>query len=196
VLAGCVAVAHTGEVPGWEAAVFHAVNDLPDLLYRPLWVLQFPGLLLMPAVAAAAAAALHRWRLAAALLLLVPLKLVAERRVVKHLVERRRPASSICDLDLTCLHLRGDVPSRTLSFPSGHAVIVAGIAWLVLPHLPRRWMRFAAVGVAVAVMLARVYLGAHNPLDVVAGAATGVALAAGLNLAVGVPEPRAEPTRA
>jgi membrane-associated phospholipid phosphatase len=33
-------------------------------------------------------------------------------------------------------------------------------------------------------------MGAHNPLDVVAGGALGMALAAGLNLAVGVPERR------
>jgi undecaprenyl-diphosphatase len=35
--------------------------------------------------------------------------------------------------------------------------------------------------------VARVYLGAHAPLDVVGGAALGVAIGAALNLLVGVP---------
>ncbi|HEV8163393.1 MAG TPA: hypothetical protein VGR74_02895 [Actinomycetota bacterium] len=36
-------------------------------------------------------------------------------------------------------------------------------------------------------MGARVYVGAHNPLDVICGAALGVAIGSGLNLVVGVP---------
>ena len=45
-------------------------------------------------------------------------------------------------------------------------------------------------------MFARVYVGAHNPLDVVCGAALGVAIAAVINLAVGIPDastPRTAP---
>ena len=37
------------------------------------------------------------------------------------------------------------------------------------------------------VMVGRVYVGAHNPLDVVCGAALGVAIGSGLNLVVGRP---------
>jgi membrane-associated phospholipid phosphatase len=43
------------------------------------------------------------------------------------------------------------------------------------------WILVAAVG------LARIYLGAHNPLDVVGGAAVGLVLGGLLNLAFGVP---------
>jgi undecaprenyl-diphosphatase len=186
-IATSAAIAHGGTVSAAEAWVFHLINDLPELLYRPMWLLQFAGLLLTPVVPLVIALVFRRWRLAAGLALLVPLKLLLERAVVKQLVDRRRPATSICDRDLTCLNLRGDVPIGTQSFPSGHAVIVWGMVWLVLPYLPRRWMRGLAIGLGVGVMVARVYLGAHNPLDVVGGAALGVLIGAALNLALGVP---------
>ena len=44
-----------------------------------------------------------------------------------------------------------------------------------------RWRIVAYVG-AVAVAFSRIYLGAHNPLDVLAGAAAGLVIAAVLNL--------------
>jgi undecaprenyl-diphosphatase len=50
--------------------------------------------------------------------------------------------------------------------------------------LPGRW-RWVPVGVATLNAIARVYLGAHNPLDVVGGGAIGVAIAALLILVAG-----------
>ena len=43
--------------------------------------------------------------------------------------------------------------------------------------------------VVVFVMFARVYVGAHNPLDVICGAALGVAIGAAINLALSAPRP-------
>ena len=40
------------------------------------------------------------------------------------------------------------------------------------------------------VMVTRVYVGAHNPLDVICRAALGFAIGGCLNLAFGVPRPR------
>lgn len=184
-LAASMVVASHG-VSRAEASVFHAVNDLPEWMYRPMWVTQFLGVLVVPAVVAALALIFRRWRLATALLMLIPLKLILEKGVVKNLVHRDRPGTSVCDKDLSCLHLRG-APWLGESFPSGHVVIICGIAWLVAPYVHRAW-RFGLVFVCVAVALARIYLGAHNPLDVVAGAACGVIAGAVLNLMVGVPE--------
>lgn len=182
VLIAAGAVASTGRVPGWEQAVFHGINGLPGALRTPMWLFQLLGLLLVPAIAAVGAFAFRRPWLGLSLLLLIPLKLAVEHLVIKQLVERSRPATSICHLDLTCGHFR-DVPLRGDSFVSGHAVIAWAVAWLVLPYLPRPW-RAVAIALALLNSVARVYLGAHNPLDVVGGAAAGVAVAAVLHLVV------------
>jgi undecaprenyl-diphosphatase len=57
---------------------------------------------------------------------------------------------------------------------------------VVTPYLSRRWKIVPWIVVAL-VMLTRVYVGAHNPLDVVCGAALGAAIAGLANLLLGVP---------
>lgn len=189
-----IALASHG-VSDLEARIFHLVNDAPDWLYRPAWLAQFLGLLLAPAAVAVVALWFRRWRLAAALVLLIPLKLFVEKVAVKQVVYRARPGTSVCEGEVSCLHLRGDVPLVGPSFPSGHVIIACGIAWLVAPYVGVRW-RWALAAACLLVALARVYLGAHNPLDVLVGAACGVAVGAALNLVMGVPRqdsPVAEP---
>jgi undecaprenyl-diphosphatase len=185
VLAG--AVAASGEVPGWEQAIFHAINDLPDALRGPLWLFQLAGVLLVPLAVAAVAAAMRRYRLAASLVVLIPLKLVVERLIIKQVVERQRPGTSICHLEEACGHFR-DVPLSGLSFVSGHAIITWSVATLLWPYLSG-WWRWVPVAVAVLNAVARIYLGAHNPLDLVGGAGIGVALGAALTLIFGRPVP-------
>lgn len=177
VLAGCAVIAD-GRVGPAERAVFHAINGLPGWLYRPMLVAQYLGVLAMPLVVAAGALVWRRWRLAAALVLVVPLKLATER-VPKLLVERQRPGSTVPDAIL-----RG-VPHGGLSFVSGHAIITFAIAGLLVLVLPRGWGVVALV-LAAANAVARVYLGAHNPLDVVGGAAIGLAIAAVLDMVLDV----------
>ena len=169
-----------GVVSGVERAVFRLVNELPGWLERPMWALQLLGVLVTPLVVAVAALLWRKWRLAIALVLLAPLKLVAEREVLKKLVERERPGQNEPGAILR------DVPPAGLSFPSGHAIVAAGIATLLWPYLGRTG-RIVAVVLAVSVCVARVYLGAHNPLDVVAGAGLGLLLGGLLTLLVGVP---------
>jgi undecaprenyl-diphosphatase len=167
-----------GRVGAVERALFHAVNGLPDWLYRPMVLFQYLGVLAMPLVVAAGALAFRRWRLATALTLMVPLKLATER-VVKLLVARERPGTTVPDAILRGVHPGG------LSFVSGHAIITFAIAGLLALVLPRRWAVVAFV-LATLNAVARVYLGAHNPLDVVGGAAVGLAIAAALDLVLDV----------
>lgn len=182
----CALVALSG-VPEWERSVFAAINGLPDTLKPVLYPFQLFGVVVVP-LGVALVAFLLRWRRAAlALVLLVPLKLALELKVIKVVVERERPAASICNGDLSCGTFR-DVPLAGGSFPSGHAIVAGGMLVVLWPYLSRRF-RVAAVVVATGICVARVYLGAHNPLDVICGAAVGVALGGILNLIVGVDRP-------
>jgi undecaprenyl-diphosphatase len=62
-----------------------------------------------------------------------------------------------------------------LGYPSGHAAVAAAVAVVVTPHLAKRW-RAPAWAVALAVGPTRSYVGAHLPLDVLGGAALGIAV--------------------
>jgi membrane-associated phospholipid phosphatase len=188
VVAACGVAVADGRVGPAERAVFHAVNGLPGWLYRLMLVAQYLGVLVVPLVVAAVALALRRWRLATALVLVVPLKLAAEK-VPKLLVERERPGTTVPDAIL-----RG-VPSAGLSFTSGHAIVTFAVAGLLALVLPLRW-GIVAFALATLNAVARVYLGAHNPLDVVGGAAIGLAIAAVLDLVLNVARDRRRVTAA
>lgn len=175
--------ARDGTVSGPERTVFRWINELPGWLERTMWALQLLGVLVTPIVVAVVVLVLRRWRLALALVMLAPLKLVAELEVLKKLVERQRPGQNEPGAILR------DVPPAGLSYPSGHAIIAVGTATLLWPYLGVRG-RVVAVLLAVAVGVARVYLGAHNPLDVVAGAGLGLLLGGLLTLVVGIPRRR------
>jgi len=179
--AGMAIVGKDGHVPGWERDTFDAVNGLPDALNPVLWPFQQIGAILVAPVLALVALALRKYRLALALFLAAVLKLGLER-VVKAIVSRERPGTSIGE----SAELRGDVSSAGESFVSGHAVLVAAMACLIAPYLPGRWKVLPWVLVAL-VMVGRVYVGAHNPLDVICGAGLGIAIGSALNLVVGVP---------
>jgi undecaprenyl-diphosphatase len=170
-----------------EESLFDLVNGLPGALYPVLWPFQQLGVLVIGPIAALVAACFRRFRLALLLLAATVGKLVLER-VVKAMVTRRRPATSIGP----DVELRGDVSKFGESFVSGHAVLITAIAGLVTPYLPGRWKVVPWV-VVVLVAITRVYVGAHNPLDVVCGAALGLVIAGVLNLVAGVPAPAPTP---
>lgn len=176
----CSVAVSSGRVGPAEAAVFRWVNGWPDAWERVLWVLQLVGVLGVPLLVAVPALLLRRWRLALGLCALVPLKLLVHGEVVKSLVQRSRPGSTVPDAVLR------DVPSAGVAYPSGHAVIAFGVVVLLWPHLRPRW-RAVVLTLAVLNSTARVYLGAHAPLDVVGGGALGAAIGAALVLTVGVP---------
>ena len=124
-----------------ERDVFHAINDLPDWMYRILWPFQqFGNLIVALIVGLVVAIWLRKWWVAVAVVAAVALKLLGES-LVKEVVQRSRPGSTIGDITM-----RGDVSAHGLSFVSGHAVIITAIAGLLTPILPRA-LEVGAVGV-------------------------------------------------
>ena len=108
-------------------------------------------------------------------------------RLGKHLVGRGRPGEVFADLQLR------DVDATGLGFPSGHAAVSAAMVVAALPYLPPRW-RPPVLLFPLFMAFARVYTGAHLPLDVVSGAAIGVVVGSSLHLLLGVPlVPAADP---
>lgn len=181
VLIPCALIARNGRVGPAEESVFRAINELPEWLYRPLWVFQqFGNIVVAAVVVLALAAVLGNRRLAVAAVAGVVAKLALER-VVKAVVERERPGTSVGNV-IT----RGAVELDGLSFVSGHAAITTAFAVALTGALPGRWRLVPSV-VVVLNGLGRIYVGAHNPLDVVGGIGLGMVIGGGLYALVAPP---------
>ena len=83
--------------------------------------------------------------------------------IVKPLVDAPRPAAV-----LEAVHVVGPL-LRSGSFPSGHAAAVVALALAVAHYCRSRIVGLGAVVFAVLVGLSRIFVGAHFPLDVLAG---------------------------
>jgi membrane-associated phospholipid phosphatase len=157
-----------------EADIFRLVNQLPGALYGLVWpVMQLGNVIAVPVVAVAAMLA-RRWRLAIGLAasgLLVWLL----AKVIKDLVERGRPAELLSEV------VRRDAPRVGQGYPSGHAAVAVALAAVASPYLNRP-LKVVVWILAAAVCIARVYVGAHLPLDVVGGAGFGLAVGSLCNL--------------
>lgn len=175
-----------GRVLRGEEVAFYAINRMPDLLFVPAWCVMQLGNLFAAPLAGVVAVAMRRLRLGAALATSALVKLQVAR-VVKSEFHRQRPSAVIDDVIR-----RGDASAAGQAFVSGHAIIAFALATLVVPYLSSR-LKVAAWGLATAVCLGRIYVGAHLPLDVVGGAALGWGVGSVLNLVVGVPRPREDP---
>ena len=70
-----------------------------------------------------------------------------------------------------------DLPA-TYSFPSGHATVSFACATVLALAVPR--LRVPLFVLAALISFSRVYVGVHYPLDVLAGAVLGVAIAIAL----------------
>lgn len=165
-LAVTTAQARTGDLHEAEREAFRVVNASPDGLNPVVYVLMQAGWFGAVPITAAAAWWRRRpalaWRLA-----LAGLGAWVLARVVKQIAQRDRPDGHMDDVKVRGHEWTG------LGFPSGHAAVAASLVSAAGPSLPpaARLSAWVLVGI---VSFARLYVGAHLPLDVVGGVALGV----------------------
>lgn len=157
-----------------ERRVFQFVNGWPDWLYVPFWLpMQMGNLVVGTGVGLVIAWSLGAYEVAFAVVAAMVLKLVAERvvrrQLAPYLAVRQRPGTSEPGA-----RLRGaDVPHQGMSFPSGHVILVAAVSTVLTGHLDAG-VALIPFAVAALVAVGRVFVGAHNPLDVTAGMGAGL----------------------
>jgi membrane-associated phospholipid phosphatase len=180
VLAWSMFTARAEDVPAWEETLFRWVNGLPDVLYPVVWPLMQYGTFITIPIVCVLGLLTKRWRFAI-VSLVVGVGIYFLAKAVKLVVDRGRPGAELPG----DLELRG-IGTLGYGFPSGHATVSAALAVIASAYLPPLWGRLS-IALAVVVSFGRVYVGAHLPLDVIGGAALGVALASAVNLIIGVP---------
>ena len=167
--------------PTWEVELFRLLNDLPHDNERLLWPVQQLGMALAIPAGALVLGVATRSALSAVVLMLLATTLGwGVANMMREIVGRGRPSSLLDNVQLGY-----DVPAMGNAFPSGHAIVVMTLLMVLAPYASQRLIVVGA-GLAVIAMLARSYVGAHMPLDLVGGAAFGVAIGATVNLITGV----------
>jgi membrane-associated phospholipid phosphatase len=172
-LAGGAAIARAG-VPGLERNVFEAINGLPDVLYRPIWLPMQAGSLAGGLILATALGVTTRRGVVGAVAAGAVTTAWLVAKEVKDLVQRERPFGAGLEAIV-----RDD--SVGWGYVSGHTSVAFALYAVAAPHLRPPWRR-AALGAAAFVAFARIYSGAHLPLDVVGGAAVGVVVGEGFRV--------------
>ena len=155
-----------------EARCFSTVNALPRWPFPAVWLVMQLGSLSGPMIVGALAARAGRPALGRRVAV-TGAATWAGAKLVKHTVRRGRPAT------LSAARILGREQSG-LGYPSGHAAVAAAIATVVAPTLPAGWRRWVW-GAALSVGPARMYVGAHLPLDVAGGVAFGIAAASAVD---------------
>jgi membrane-associated phospholipid phosphatase/tRNA A-37 threonylcarbamoyl transferase component Bud32 len=184
VLALTTTAIHKDFIGDREAALFRVVNELalPGWTWPGVWLVMQLGVIGAVPLVAVLALVTRRLRLALdAVLAAGSIYLIA--KLVKEFVQRGRPQTL-----LDGINILGE-PARGLGYVSGHSAVAVALATVASPYLGRRGRRVAWT-LAAAVCVARVYVGAHLPLDVIGGAALGWAAGGLTHLILGAPDGR------
>jgi undecaprenyl-diphosphatase len=166
-LAGSWIVAATQDhVLDREAQIFRSINGLPQWIWPFAWLPMQAGSLIGSLVIAAVSFGFNPNPCVGLATLLAGQGAFWSAKLVKHIVLRERPVALLAEVQL-----RED--ARGLGYVSGHAAVTFGAAAALAPSLKRQWLP-VAMGLPVIVGFARVYSGAHLPLDVIGGAGMGL----------------------
>lgn len=107
------------------------------------------------------------------LLLCLSLSWVINDGILKPLIHRARPYETLQGLQVL-IPLRHD-----FSFPSGHTTTAFASAFAITRALGKRWSWVYAVAALIA--FSRIYLGMHNPTDVLGGMVFGTLCAVAIS---------------
>jgi len=158
--------ARAHQVGRTEEQVFRLVNDATDHARGPVWAIMQSG-----SLAAVFVVASDQYRRGtkstAAASLIAGVMVWAGVKAIKPRIGRGRP-----ERHLNQVSVRG-LPQTGLGYPSGHAAVATTLALIATRN--STWpTRAAAIAVACVTGGARMYAGAHLPLDVAGGTAIGV----------------------
>jgi undecaprenyl-diphosphatase len=148
-----------------ERDVFQLVNGLPGVLEPLLATVMQLGSYVAVFAAALGAVLLRRRRLAVELLT-AGNGAYYLAFAVKLAVARQRPAAYLRHIQIR------EIIGGTLGYPSGHMAVATALGLTVARAMPRRFRHFVWWAVFI-VGFARIYVGAHLPVDVVGGFLVG-----------------------
>lgn len=177
--------ARTHQVSGTEEQVFRLVNNATDRVRVPVWAIMQSGSL--AAVFVVAGDQYRRGTKSTAVASLIAGVLVwGGVKAVKPRIGRGRPERHLKEVSV-----RGS-PQTGLGYPSGHAAVATTLA-LVATRNSSWPLRVAAIAVAGLTGGARMYAGAHLPLDVAGGTALGVLCGRAADTLLNSPVARLQP---
>ena len=93
--------------------------------------------------------------------------LIVTNLIIKNWVARIRPYEVIQGLE--CIVGK----ESDFSFPSGHTTNSLACAWVLFRKAPKKW-GVPALVLAILIALSRLYVGVHDPTDVLGGAVIGI----------------------
>ena len=161
-----------------QVNAFRLINELPPFVGPPLL-----GVMQLGALGAVGVLTLIAWLGRRARL--APLLLGAGAaswtvaKLLQQLIDEDPPSLRVSRVVLHGAQAPG------FAFPATHVAVAAAMATVARGELSRPARRLAWIAVAL-VGVARIYVGAHLPVDVLGGLGVGWAIGAAVNLAVGV----------
>lgn len=167
-------LANDNRVGGWEYSLFIAINGWAEGWYRLFTIVTFFGSTFMAVLSVGTLYLLGAYRMALRLAFTI-FGVYGVTFLAKYGIHRSRPAEIFSEA-----HER--FAEVGMGYPSLHTAIVTATLLTLLPYLPKTTRWFIIVIVISLIGLSRIYLGVHLPLDILGGAAIGIAVVAFMHL--------------
>ena len=166
VVSASISMSH--QLTGWQRTLFYDINTWPNYFKTPALVItEALGAGYPIAVCVLVPILFKNYKLAWKFFVTVGgAGLIME--IAKHIVKEPRPVVMLAGH----LHERA-IETGLTSYPSGHAAVATAMALTLWLLLPKNW-RFLSVLWILLVVISRLYLGVHTPLDVVGGFSIGL----------------------